>query len=473
MWQRCMLTAFWLQGIREAHSGKRFIEASNVIVASSEAAYSKLRLLGYASSSAAFRVKPDDPLREKYDAIKIGDVVVTPSQRLQGLEPRVGRCYVANEALVPAVRLYRERRPDVALEALQQLIAAKGTDAETAKLARHMAINVAQLHGGDAVILDNAKAILAENPTDTHALFVLALYCAYSIQTKQAAVSAFNPGGADTLESSEAWKALNESSQSLAQLLQRIANDIKNAWDSNGQPRDVLPVDEIKRKSWPGQLVVGICGWGPILQKEGHLSPLPPLQQRIDAASELAQAFPTALIIASGGGVSSEVIEGEFIRGELERLDAHLKTRIVVDPLARDSVGNGLFISKWMRDKVDGNKTLFIVASDWQIPRFKLIMQNTMKGMGVDAQLVLVGAGNAVNADQTLLKQIQSEQSAIWRDAARSLGFFEYCDFEKAKLNGSNNSGITTTKSDALAVAKVARAWMLALMATFTLMPHL
>merc|ERR1712150_192713 len=116
------------------------------------------------------------------------------------------------------------------------------------------------------------------------------------------------------------------------------------------------------------------------------------------------------------------------IKEELIRRDASLESRIVVDGSARDSQGNMLFTAAWIKDNaLDG--TLLIVGSDWQNPRFWAIANGTLQAMDLSPKVQPVGAGSAFLDGQDLGARIRIEQTAIWRDAARSLGYFESCDF--------------------------------------------
>lgn len=375
----------------------------------------------------------DDPILEAYPAIQVGDKTIVPTKRMQSLQPRVGRCYVDKPALLPAVRLWREREWQGALKLLAELIQHGHLQYGQAvsRSAMHLAMDIGQMHDQYKVIHDQAQAILKQNPKDLHALFVTALYHACAHQTQRSTLSMFNAMKSETLEASQEWKALNAASPFFAKVLSQIANDVSGAWETKSKPRGVIEVKDAVRKSWPGDLVIGVFGWGPIQGKKGSWQPLPPMKQRIDAALSLAQAFPHAQIIASGGAVTSGKAEGDFIKEDLERQGLRPQKPIIVDAKARDSHGNAGFIGQWMQ-KHTKNSTLLIVGSDWQNPRFKAIIDATFQVMDVPAMVVPVGAGNHYNAgkdDPALKARIEVEQTAIWRDAARASGYFEDCDF--------------------------------------------
>lgn len=115
--------------------------------------------------------------------------------------------------------------------------------------------------------------------------------------------------------------------------------DVVLAWTGYDTMRTTADVVELARSWQPDNLALVIFGC-PILP-DG--TPSPPLQDRLDAALALAAAFPNAVIIASGGAVSSEYTESEGMR---DWLVAHgvATGRIVVDTHARDTLGNAEFV---------------------------------------------------------------------------------------------------------------------------------
>merc|ERR1712150_14039 len=152
----------------------------------------------------------------------------------------------------------------------------------------------------------------------------------------------------------------------------RVVAESTLARSGGRSPFPVIPVTKVRDLIMtPCSIVIAVFGWGPIKgsEREGW-TPLPPMEQRIDAAEELATAYPEAQIIASGGAVTSGKVEGVFIREELMRRNSSLGSRIVVDPSARDSEGNALFIGKYVQEHVNGEAILLIIGSDWQDPRF-------------------------------------------------------------------------------------------------------
>merc|ERR1711976_45488 len=134
--------------------------------------------------------------------------------------------------------------------------------------------------------------------------------------------------------------------------------------------------------------------------------------------------------------------EAPFIEKELKKLKV-AKREIVVDPLARDSEGNAEFIAAWIRDNLKSTATLMIIGSDWQDPRFRAIIGGVFERMKLHATIVPVGAGFQWKDGATdpkvstgpgpLADRIQIERTAIYRDSARALGHYDYCDFQPAK----------------------------------------
>eukprot|EP00928_Gymnodinium_smaydae_P062159 TRINITY_DN46081_c0_g1_i1.p1 TRINITY_DN46081_c0_g1~~TRINITY_DN46081_c0_g1_i1.p1 ORF type:complete len:465 (+),score=47.56 TRINITY_DN46081_c0_g1_i1:55-1449(+) len=454
-----LLTALSLELVRGIRCAKHFesSEQSEVSIASGGA--NRVR-----------NANPADDSEETYKAITVSGITVVPSKRMQLLRPPLGECYSPNQHLLPAIRLWRERRPDLALLALENILSSKTAHADTMLLARHLMIDIALLHDMYTKILDYAQAVLVFDPQDVRARFIIALYCGCAIETKVKSLQLFNSGNVDKLELSNEWKALNDVRPALAQRLSEIAVDVASAWDAHGQPHDVRQINEVTNTdSWGGSLVISVFGYGPIMENNGHFYPKPPMKQRIDAALKLARAFPHAPILALGGAVQSGKAEGEFIQEELERLDPTLKGRIVVDSRSRDTQGNGRFVAEWIRDNIDGNKTLFIDTSDWDQPRTKLVLYQMFKAMNIDITLVAVGAGAAFNRghnDPALTERIKREQRAIWRDAARGRQLMSYCDFEgnSVKLVKSKSSGNRRRDAATLAIVVLQ---LVTLLATF------
>jgi len=274
------------------------------------------------------------------------------------------------------------------------------------------------------------------SPQDVHARFVMALYhaCAHHIRkatgTSPNALSIFKTGTSDDVESEERWKALEKASPFFSQVLRGVRTIALGGWVKS-DPVGNVPLEDATKRSWPGNLVIGIFGWGPVVRNQaGDYEGLPPMMERIDAALKLAHVFPQARIIASGGAVTSDKCEGEYIQETLVKRDARLKDRIIVDRQARDSQGNALFIGQWIKDNArDG--TMLIVGSNWQNPRFKAIMDCTLESMHVRATIEPIGAGSAYLDGKDINDRILLEQTAIWRDSARALGYLEFCDFKE------------------------------------------
>lgn len=378
----------------------------------------------------------DDPLQEEYEPIEVDGAMVTPTKVMQALEPRLGKGYVGQLKILKAVRLWRQREPNLALELLKSIEADANSGAALIGLARHMMIDISQMHDKYTEIYLNAQAILKENPQDVHARFVMGLYhaCAHHIRkstgTSPDALSIFKTGTSDDVQSEEWWKALNKASPFFSKVLNSVRRTATGAW-VRSDPVGNIPLADAIHRCWPGNLVIGVFGWGPVVKNQaGHYEGLPPMMERIDAAFRLARAFPQAQIIASGGAVSSDKCEGDYIQETLVKRDRSLEDRIIVDRQARDSQGNALFIAKWMKDHAQDG-TLLIVGSDWQNPRFKAIMDGTLSSMHVRATTQPVGAGSAYLDGKNVNDRILVEQTAIWRDAARALGYFEFGDFKE------------------------------------------
>jgi hypothetical protein len=314
-------------------------------------------------------------------------------------------------------------------------------NAEEVLMAEHLMINIGQMHDMYDEISKNVEAILKVYPNDVEALFVKALYTACAMHNmNNEDLKLFRPGNDHTtVESTEEWKALNAVSPYFGSVLKRVADDAVNAWDSEFSPSGVVPLDTVLSSNYPGTLVIGIFGWGPITGNDDDgWTALPPMQERIDAGFKLAEHFKEAQIIASGGAVTSGKVEGVYINEQLTERDETLGKRIVVDPSARDSQGNAEFIAEWIQSNTKGDVTVLIVGSDWQDPRFRAIVGGVFESMDITATIVPVGAGMKFvdgltdpQESDPLAARIHVEQIAIYRDLARARGYYEECDFEQ------------------------------------------
>ena len=200
----------------------------------------------------------------------IGGVAITT--RMQALRPALGVCYERSARLRDIVLLWRERQSETALEMLA------GVDGLEA---RHLAINIAQMHDMYDVIDTNANAILDVSPADPHALFVKALYA----------------HAADQLDAYAGFAAqLRSASPAAAVALDRAVSDVLLAWDTTYPPPTVA---QLPARWRPDRLAIVVFGC-PVLA-DG--TPSPSLQDRLDAALLLHARYPSALIIASGGAV--------------------------------------------------------------------------------------------------------------------------------------------------------------------------
>ena len=140
----------------------------------------------------------------------VDGIVITA--RMQNLKPQLGICYERTPELRDAVLLWRERASDPALRRLSKV---------TGLEARHLAINIAQMHDMYDTIDAQAEQILAASPSDPHALFVKALYAHAAEQAADYASFA---------------SRLREASPSSAAALDRAVSDVDLAWETSYPP---------------------------------------------------------------------------------------------------------------------------------------------------------------------------------------------------------------------------------------------
>lgn len=391
----------------------------------------------WTSQVAVFRTNApaseEDPLLDAYLPIVIDGESVFISRQMQALQPRIGRCYVGNPRLVDAVRLWRQREFIHAMNMLKSIVADRDSDQALKKDARHLMLNIAMLHELFQDLHDVASAALEQDSEDLPALWAMSVYhaCAHRLRTVLGSTNGYMDmflTPYDNMEDSPWWQNLSSLSPFFYDTLQGISENISASWDKF-EPLGNTNLEDAVERQWPGKLVIGVFGWGPVdwnetsQQWEGR----PPMMERIDTAFELSEAFPEATIIASGGAVSSGMVEGDYIYEELVARNPELESRIVIDTEARDSQGNAQFTVRYIQEHaVDG--TLLIVGSDWQNPRFKAVMTGVVDALKTRVTVAAVGAGVAYLDGEDLVDRLWIEQLAIWRDRPRSLGWYEACD---------------------------------------------
>lgn len=161
-----------------------------------------------------------------------------------------------------------------------------------------------------------------------------------------------------------------------------------------------------------------VYGYG--LSDDGQVPFL--LEMRLIKTLELAERFPEANIIVSGGAVSNEHNESYAMRDYLiqKGLDPQ---RIVIEPLAKDTVGNSLMITNLLLEQIESYQNCVVVTSLGHLARSWLSMKAALSRYPEKtASLNLFAA--AYEAPGTYPVP-QSEINMSYTTSFRALGIFE------------------------------------------------
>lgn len=168
---------------------------------------------------------------------ELGEGCVAVTERMQQLQPIFGGCYASDPTLNDAITLWRQRASHEALEHLAAL--------PDNLSARHLAINIAQMHDMYDVIDENADLILADTPGDAHALFVKALY-AHAAE--------------ELAEYAAYFTRLRASSQRMAAVLDRVTADVVLTWMGYDSMRNTQDLVALAATWQPANLALVIFG---------------------------------------------------------------------------------------------------------------------------------------------------------------------------------------------------------------------
>eukprot|EP00956_Cyclotella_meneghiniana_P045755 scaffold382928_cov89-Cyclotella_meneghiniana.AAC.1 len=205
---------------------------------------------------------------------------------------------------------------------------------------KHMAIDIALIFYHWDIVIDNVEEILAEYPSDPHALAVKVMY------GSEGALPGVSPKDIPAI-----LDRMFEDVPRTARFVDRSIAEMTMTWDHEFlHPFTSISLEEcavgmnsttmseffpnficehIPEAYNPRELAVVVFG-----AAEGYA-----LDARIEATRVLAERYPQMTIIATGAALSTEKPEGEIIYDALPEY----QDRIVVDTKARDTIGNALF----------------------------------------------------------------------------------------------------------------------------------
>jgi len=174
------------------------------------------------------------------------------------------------------------------------------------------------------------------------------------------------------------------------------------------------------------------------------------LDARIEATRALAERYPQMTIIATGDALATEKTEGDLI---IYDALPEYQDRIVVDPKARDTIGNALFVADWLKEN-DHVGNLLILTSTWHVVRASVALRGVLKREGMYPKTYLVASGNNVNSppgtwseeDQAWLETDYGgtgrfraiEFPMTYREFSRGAGYFTMCDFNALEFGSES-----------------------------------
>lgn len=146
------------------------------------------------------------------------------------------------------------------------------------------------------------------------------------------------------------------------------------------------------------------------------------LEMRLVKTVELAERFPEANIIVSGGAVSTVHNESYAMRDYLiqKGIEPH---RIIIEPLAKDTVGNSLMITELLLEDIEAYQTCVVVTTLGHLARSWLSMKAALSRYPqATASLNLYAAAYEAPGAYPVP---QSEINMSYTTTFRALGIFE------------------------------------------------
>ena len=159
---------------------------------------------------------------------------------------------------------------------------------------------------------------------------------------------------------------------------------------------------------------------GYALGKGGTVQPT--LSKRLDKALELAHIYPQAPLILSGGvqqgGITESYAMAEWLAGK-----GIARSRLILEDLAKDTVGNAMYSAAILKDLGVSHATL--VSSASHIRRGLTLLEEASRNQGLDLQFE-----SLVDLDYPSLEEAQKiseqERVVIYRDLMRASGIWAF-----------------------------------------------
>lgn len=159
--------------------------------------------------------------------------------------------------------------------------------------------------------------------------------------------------------------------------------------------------------------------YGQTPKKNG--TPSAGMLSRLERGLEMAEKYPDAKIILSGGDVRTEYTEASVMKNWLLEQGVD-ESRIILDEAARDTYGNAIGTLKALQE-MDAHKVL-LVGTMLHLPRAVTTTTLYAQHLGYDLTLDSAGGGETAVLDK-------GEAHYAYVNAARAAGLFTKSDYSK------------------------------------------
>jgi tetratricopeptide (TPR) repeat protein len=171
-------------------------------------------------------------------------------------------------------------------------------------------------------------------------------------------------------------------------------------------------------KDLSGKVMVVALGYA--LAKDGTAEK--PLLDRLEVALKAAQAYPSALVMVTGGQPQAGVTEGDVMMRWL--VDKGIsRDRIMIEDKSKDTVGNMLNVANLLnRHSAD---QIVLVTSSSHMRRAEVLLRDALHQNGNPAEITPVVALDAPSVEEAA-KVSDDERMVIYRDLIRISGIWAY-----------------------------------------------
>lgn len=245
-------------------------------------------------------------------------------------------------------------------------------------------------------LYDQCEIILDYLPDDPQALFLTSVYGQYI--------------GID-LDENDHFDHLQMVQPNLAEELLDLVHFIHTHTNRTDFELELEGVEDIK--------LIGMFGY--LVHPDGSLADT--TIKRASKVLEMATRYPDAEIMVSGGAVNAPYVEATGIKNWL--IDQGIsENRVIIDPFAKDTVGNILAISDAIKQK-DVKKAVLVTSMD-HLPRCYMGTKVHLESQDIQCQLYAAAYEKPFSVEISEAEYYREIQTIL-----RSAGYFSKNDFKK------------------------------------------